>query len=189
MCTSHVVQLYVLAHTLACMSAHMLSLDPLTCSQHTYSCPLKVQRPPASTHAVQVEQCSWLTASHSNDATLKCIVLFSRMAGNIPVCVPSAGCTSRGLRILAGWQCRIRQQNMNRTQCHHVSCFGCSCINVCACCGAYCAYSCLLKATAAGICDAQETKDCTHVRANVCACMQAIERIDEVSSVRNNLAV
>jgi hypothetical protein len=64
---------------------------------------------------------------------------------------------------------------------------------VCACCGAYCAYSCvslvLLKATAAGICDAQETKDCTHVRANVFACMQAIERIDEVSRVRNNLAV
>ena len=103
MCTSHVVQLYVLAHTLACMSAHMLSLDPLTCSQHTYAYPLKVQRPPASTHAVQVEQCSWLTASHSNDATSKCIVLFSRMAGNLPVCAPFAGCTTRGLRILPNW--------------------------------------------------------------------------------------
>ena len=175
----------------ACLPTCYHSIPSHAHNTHTpaRSCIRKVQRPPASTHAVQVEQCSWLTANYSNDATSKCIVLFSRMAGNLPVCAPFAGCTTRGLRILAGWQCRIRQQNMNRTQCHHVSCFGYACSNVCACCGAYCAYSCILKATAAGICDAQETKDCTHVRANVFACMQAIERIDEVSRVRNNLAV
>jgi hypothetical protein len=89
----------------ACLPTCYHSIPSHAHNTHTpaRSCIRKVQRPPASTHAVQVEQCSWLTANYSNDATSKCIVLFSRMAGNLPVCAPFAGCTTRGLRILPNW--------------------------------------------------------------------------------------
>ena len=89
------------------------------------------------------------------------------MAGNLPVCVPFAGCATSGLRNVLGWQRRIRREKkqVKRAQCHS-SVFV---VNVWMCvhaAGACCSYSrASLVHLKADVCDAQEANSCTCVRA------------------------